>query len=364
MKIIMTGGGTGGHIYPAIAIADEIISRRPDADILFLGTEKGLEKTLVPENGYPIKFIKASGLNRKKLLRNIKVLSEVLGGISEAKAILKVFKPDIVIGTGGYVCGPVALAAKKMGARVFIHEQNAFPGITNKLLAKHAEKIFLGFEEASGSFKEKSKLVYSGNPVRKDFFGSDREKAREALGISRESFMILSFGGSQGAERINSVMTEVSTVFSGLSGIFVIFVTGKKHYEKVSDSLRGIKTASSGNIQVLPYMDAAALYLSACDIVISRAGAITVSEISVCGKPAILIPSPNVTGNHQFFNAKVLADRGGAVLIEEKDLNAENLIDILLKMKNDRAILDKMAEVNKKVMESRAVDAICENIGI
>jgi len=355
MRIIMTGGGTGGHIYPAIAIADEIKERNPGAEILFVGTEKGLEKTIVPENGYPIKFVKASGLNRKKILKNFKVLMESMSGISQAKSIIREFKPDVVIGTGGYVCGPVALAAKRMGIRVFIQEQNASPGLTNKLLAKHAEKIFLGFEEAGQHFKEKEKLVFSGNPVRKSFYGADREKARALLGIDENSFVILSFGGSQGAEKINEVMIEVSSVISGMEGFSVLFVTGRKHHENILKQFE--KTELSKNIRIIPYMEQSDIYISACDVVISRAGALTVTEIAVCGRPAIFIPSVNVTGNHQHYNAKAMTDKGDYQLIPEKDLNADALINAAIRVKNNGAA--SLPPAGK-----RAAEIICENIGL
>ena len=364
MRVIMSGGGTGGHIYPAIAIADKIKDRRPDAEILFVGTERGLEKALVPQSGHQIRFITASGFNRKKMLKNFKTLSDLGRGLSEAKAIIKEFKPDVVIGTGGYVCGPVAKAAHSLGVRVFIHEQNAFPGLTNRLLEKHAEKIFLGFEEAGAHFKKKDKLVFSGNPVREDFFKTDKESARAKLGVGNDSFIVLSFGGSQGAAKLNEVMAEVAAVLSGIENVTLFFATGRFYYDSVVYRLQEDGTDLGKNIYVLPYLDEMEQYLAACDVVVSRAGALTVSEITVCGKPAILVPSPNVTGNHQHFNAKALADRGGAVLMEEKDLTAGELIKTLTGMKNDCGQLAKMAAASRGAARSGAADVICENIGL
>lgn len=362
MKVVITGGGTGGHIYPAIAIADEIKRRRPDAEVMFIGTEKGLEKTLIPGSGYPIKFIKASGLDRKRLLKNVGVLAELLEGIRGSKRILKEFKPDMVIGTGGYVCGPVALAAKRLGVKIFIHEQNASPGLTNKLLAKYAEKIFLGFEEGGAQFKEKGKLIFSGNPVRQSYYELDREKARAALGIDEDSFMILSFGGSRGAARINEVMLEAAGVISGLDNFIIFIVTGERYYDQVMGD-HG-KHGTDGKTRILAYMNESDAYIAACDVVISRAGAITVSEIAVSGRPAILIPSPNVTGNHQFFNAKALASKGSAVLMEEKSLDAESLIDAIIRIKKAKEGITETAEKNTAGPGGRAVDIICESIGI
>lgn len=364
MKVIMTGGGTGGHIYPAIAIADEIKEKHPDAEILFIGTERGLEKTLVPQSGYPIRFITVTGFNRKKLLKNFRVLLNLNKGMKEAKAILKEFKPDIVIGTGGYVCGPVVKVASRMGIRTFIHEQNVSPGLTNKILEKYAEKIFIGFEEAKANFKRQEKVIFSGNPVRKNFFHANQSACRSKLGIDENDFVVISFGGSQGAVKINDVMVEAASALSGMEQLSIFFVTGNGHYDQVLNRLTEKQVRLDGNVHVLPYLDDMDQYLAACDLVISRAGALTVSEIIVCGKPSILIPSPNVTGNHQFFNAKALVDRGGAIMIEEKDLDTETLIKTILKMKNDRDALTKMGLASKGAMKSSAVEIIYDHLGL
>ena len=197
MKVIMTGGGTGGHIYPAIAIADKIKERDPEAEILFVGTEKGLERELVPRSGYPIRFITVSGFNRKNMLKNIKVAKDLAKGSRQAKAILKEFMPDVVIGTGGYVCGPMVRAAHKKGIRTFVHEQNAFPGVTNKILEKYVDKVFISFEAAGEHFVHKEKLEITGNPVRKVFFEGDRPVCRKTLGLKPGDFALLCFGGSR-----------------------------------------------------------------------------------------------------------------------------------------------------------------------
>jgi len=362
MRVIITGGGTGGHIYPAIAIADEIRAKYNEAEILFIGTEKGLEKTLVPQSGYDIRFITVTGFNRKNLLKNIKVLKDLNRGMKEAKEIIKEFKPDIVIGTGGYVCGPVVKTASGLGIRTFIHEQNASPGLTNKLLEKHAEKVFIGFEDARVHFKKQDKIIFSGNPVRKEFFETDRSESRAKLSLKDDDFVIISFGGSQGAVRINEVMTETVETLSQIDDISVFFVTGTGYYDKTINKLKDKNVALNTNVHILPYVDNMAEYLAACDLVISRAGALTVAEIVVCGKPSILIPSPNVTGNHQFFNAKAIADRGGAMIIEEKDLSTESLIKTILKMKNDNRASIEMAAESKKTIKNRAAEIIYNDI--
>lgn len=341
MKVLITGGGTGGHIYPALAIADIIKEEQPSAEILFVGTERGLERKLVPAYGYEIRFIPAKGIDRKNLAKNFAVIKAATDGLRQARAIIREFKPDFAIGTGGYVCGPVLLGAKQEKIPYYLHEQNAFPGLTNKLLAGGAEKIFLGFEEGGKHFKQKNKLVVTGNPVRKDFFTVDKAESRRKLGIPESAFMVLSFGGSGGAGAINTAMISVARFFNGLDEVQVYMGAGANYYKAMREKL---DQAVESNIHLLEYLDPMSLYLSAADVVISRAGALTVAEIAACGKAAILIPSPNVTGNHQFFNAKVLADRGGAILLEESSLKGEKLTEEVLRLKKDGSLIGQMEE--------------------
>ncbi len=361
MRVIMTGGGTGGHIYPAIAIADKIKRRNPDAEILFVGTRRGMEKELVPKSGYEIRFITVSGFHRKKIWKNVRTVLDLMKGNNEAKQILKEFKPDVVIGTGGYVCGPIVRAAHKYGIKSYIHEQNAFPGVTNKLLENYVDKVFISFPEAQEYFKKKEKLIVTGNPIRKSFLTSTMQNFRDKLEIADREFVILCFGGSLGAGKINSVMIKAAESLNALSDIKVFFITGKLHYPLIEEELSQQKI-NKDKIKLLPYVDNMHEYLSAADLIISRSGALTVSEITACGKASILIPSPNVTGNHQYFNAKVPADKGGAVLIEEKDLTAEKLMDTILRLKNNKEILNAMGKASASVGRFDAVDIIYENL--
>ena len=385
MKVIMTGGGTGGHIYPAIAIADKIKKENPDAEILFVGTERGLEKTLVPQNGYPIRFIKVRGFDRKNLLKNFQTVKEFAEGSHMAKKIIQEFQPDMVIGTGGYVCGPVVRMAAKLGIKTYIHEQNAFPGMTNKLLEKYVKKVFISFPEAEKYFKEPEKMVLSGNPVRESFFHGSRSEARKKLGIPEDCFMVLASGGSRGALRINESMIDVADFLAGHDEVELYMATGSVFYEQAkavlakhiaqseaptaADSQATAVSAAEGsgaktrsNIHLMEYIKNMDDYLKAADVVIGRSGALTVSEITVCGRASILIPSPNVTGNHQYFNAKAVADKGGAILIEEKDLTDELLLESIMKLKKNRTLLAEMEEAAKKAAPGRACDIIYENI--
>ena len=365
MKVIMTGGGTGGHIYPAIAIADKIRERWPGSQILFVGTEYGLEKTIVPDNGYPIEFITVAGFNRKNPLKNIEVMKKLRTGSKQAKKLMKAFQPDVVIGTGGYVCGPVVRAAHKAGIKTYTHEQNAFPGMTNKLLEKYVETMFLGFPEAQKYFKRKDKHIVSGNPVRKVFFDADREQSRQKLGFSREDFVLLVFGGSQGAGRINKAMLSVIEALNGMERMRVCVATGRRYYDAILNELeqeRGVTVAE--NVHILEYISNMDEYLSAADLVISRSGALTVAEVTVCGKAAIFIPSPLVTGNHQYYNAKAVADHGGAMIIEEKDLDNDTLIAQILKFKNQPELVAQMSRRSRACAPMNAVEIICGNLDI
>lgn len=362
MKVIMTGGGTGGHIYPAVAIADKIKEKNPDAEILFVGTQRGLEKTLVPQNGYPIEFITVSGFNRKNLLKNVKTVKDLMKGNHEAKSIIKSFKPDVVIGTGGYVCGPVVRAAAKMGIAAYIHEQNAFPGLTNKMLEKHVKNVFAAFEEAGEYFKQPEKMVVTGNPVRRTFFETDRAAARHTLGIPDDKFVVLSFGGSQGAAAVNNVVFSLMKELNGREDAVLVYATGKYYYDEMNARISEELPELHDNIRVLEYIDNMALYLAAADLVVSRSGALTVSEITVCGRASILVPSPNVTGNHQYFNAKAIADKGGAILINEADFNAELLISTVNELMADRTKLKALEEGSRKSAPKDAAEIIYNKI--
>lgn len=362
MKVIMTGGGTGGHIYPAVAIADEIRKRKPDTEILFVGAEIGMEKTLVPESGYDIKLICADGFNRKNLLKNIKVIRTLRRGSRQSFEILKEFRPDIVIGTGGYASAPIMKAAQRMKIPTYIHEQNAVPGMANKMLESKVKKLFLGFDEAAKYFRHPEKHIFSGNPVRKEFLETDPARSRAELGFGDSDFVLLAFGGSQGAGRINRAMIKVIETFNGVKDFKICLATGGYYYDAILNdfSEKGIKLQN--NIIIMEYISDMAKYLSACDMVISRSGALSVAEVTVCGKPAIFIPSPLVTGNHQFYNAKAVADKGGAMIVEEKDLDNDRLVSSILKLKNNPEVLRAMSENSRECAPVDAVKIICDNI--
>lgn len=364
MRVIMTGGGTGGHIYPAIAIADKIKRKNPDAEILFVGTLKGMEKDLVPKHGYAIEFIEVTGFNRKNLLKNIKTMQNLLKGIRQSKEIIDRFKPDLVIGTGGYVCGPLVRAAHKKGIKTYIHEQNALPGLTNRMLEKHANKIFISFEESKKYFKNKTKLILSGNPVRKEFLVCGIQNSREKLGLAPTDFMVLCIGGSQGSETLNKSILSAIARISEDPQIKLFFVTGKTHYQQVLETLGSMQISIGDRIKIVDYLDTMPEHLSASDLVISRAGALAISEINACGKAAILIPSPYVADNHQYYNAKVSSDAEAAIIIEEKDLTGEKLFDTILRLKSNKEFLNKMGQKSEELGRLDSVEIIYENLDI
>ena len=362
MRVIMTGGGTGGHIYPAIAIADEIKKRYPDAKILFVGAERGLEKTLVPKRGYDIRLITVEGFDRKHLARNVQVVRKLMKGNRQAAEIIKDFRPDFVVGTGGYASGPMVKAAQKVNIPTFIHEQNAYPGVTNKLLEKKAKAVFLGFARAAEYFKEQDKLVVSGNPVRDEFRTKDRTEARKALGYEDDRFVVLAFGGSQGAGRINKAMVNVIKDLNGRSDISIVLGAGSYYYDAILKEFKEEGFELGDNIRIIEYIDDMASYLAAADLVISRSGALTVAETTVSGRPAIFIPSPIVTGNHQYYNALAVAEAGGAIIIEEKDLEDDKLTEEILRLKLDPQVLDRMALASRRCGPDKATEIICDKI--
>ena len=364
MKVILSCGGTGGHIYPAIAIADKIKERHPDAEILFIGTKNGMENRLVPAAGYEISGIDARGFDRENLMNNFKTVKTFLAGNQEVYHLIKDYAPDFAIGTGGYVTGSVITVAHKLGVKTYIHEQNALPGVANKYLSGFADKVFISFEGTESAFKHPERVVLSGNPIRSGFTRLDRQACREELGLSDRQTMVLVFGGSLGAEVLNrETLGLIDSVRS--SDIKLYFVTGRRYYDEIKaqvDAMEGEKPF----LELIPYADNMPQLMSASDLVVSRAGAIAVSEIAACGKPSVLVPSPNVTNNHQYYNAKAIADAGAAVLTEEKDLpeGGKVLAGEVLSLIADPRRLAAMAACAKRIGRTDAADVICDSIGI
>jgi UDP-N-acetylglucosamine--N-acetylmuramyl-(pentapeptide) pyrophosphoryl-undecaprenol N-acetylglucosamine transferase len=322
MKIVVSGGGTGGHIYPALALIREIQKQNKDAQFLYIGTSKGLESKIVPRENIDFNSIHITGFQRKLSFENIKTVLRFLKGVKDSKRMLKEFKPDIVIGTGGYVCGPVVYAASKLGIPTIIHEQNSVPGLTNKFLSRYVNKIAICFEEAKEYFPEK-KTVFTGNPRASEVIGKDGIRGRLAAGLSTTMPAVLIFGGSRGARPINEAVVKA---FAELAEkpYQVLYITGDVHFEEVKKEVELI--GNPKNVVIKPFIHNMPEVLAGIDLVVSRAGATTLAEITSLGIPSILVPSPYVTNNHQEKNARSLSDNGAAELLLEKDLNNKSLV--------------------------------------
>ena len=344
MKVIFSGSASGGHIYPALAIAEKLRRKQPDAEILFTGTPSDTFSDSVAENGYQVAYIDVRGIRRKRILENIRLIRDIPKSGRQIRKIFEEFKPDLVIGTGGYVSGYVVRAAGKAGIPAFIHEQNVIPGLANKLAEKYTKRIFVAFEECRTHFKRPEKVVVTGNPVRRAFITAGAMRYRERMGIDPKSMVLLIFGGSQGAERLNEVVLDMMERLKDEAGFVLYFITGRWLYPTVKARMEESGLVHQENYHVMDYAEAIYEYYGAADLIIGRSGAITVSEIAVCGKASILIPSPNVTGNHQYFNAKTLSDKGGAILMEEAGLTGQTLADEVLMLKNNKVALNRMAE--------------------
>lgn len=361
MRAIISGGGSGGHIFPALAIADKIMEKEPGSDILYIGMDMTMEGKIVPGHGY--KFEHISGRWLEKSPRGIAKLStSVLRGISKSRRIIRKFKPDCVVGTGGYVSFPVIIASRLEKVPCYIHEQNAFPGAANRALERFANEVFLAYPEATSYFKQPQKHVYTGNPVRKEFFRLDKEKSREKLVINRDSFHILMMGGSLGAKAINELAFKIIDWIKDDSNYSLSFITGNTNYEDVKNSLSAKEILDNNRIRVIGFSDEMPELMGASDLIICRAGAISVSEINVAGRAAILIPFPWAADNHQYYNAKSISDRGGAILIEEDDLDPVEIIEIIKKYKQNPQELKEMEEKSLSCSLGDATEKIWDHI--
>ncbi|MDO4459388.1 MAG: undecaprenyldiphospho-muramoylpentapeptide beta-N-acetylglucosaminyltransferase [Clostridia bacterium] len=358
MRVLFSGGGTAGHINPALAIAGYLRAKHPDAEILFVGNKGGMEERLVPPAGYEIRTIHISGFQRSfapaDIVRNIKTVARLATSSFESKKIIKEFKPDVCVGTGGYVCGPVLREAAKMGIPCVVHESNAFPGVTVKMLAKSVKAVLIAVEDAAKHLPEGTNVVVTGNPVRSEILCADRVEARKKLGLD-ERPMVLSFGGSLGAGKLNEAMITVLKDSAEKGTVQHIHGYGTRNGE-YPDILResGYDTDAHPQIKVLEYINNMADCLAAADVVICRSGAMTLSEIEAMGKGSILIPSPYVAENHQYHNAMALVNRGAAEIIEEKDLTGDSLLE---KMNKILASPETVEEYGRKAKEMAILDA-------
>ena len=362
MKVVIAAAGTGGHINPGLAIAGKIKQMDANSEILFIGTNRGLENDLVPRAGYQLKTIRAYGIERKLTLQNFKRLYYTVKSIGEAKKILKEFGAEVVIGTGGYICMPVVLAARSLKIPSLLHESNAFPGVSVKLLAKKVNTVMVGFEDAKQRISKANKVVVTGNPTKikkREFSTWQKEDMVKQMGLTTDLPIVLAFGGSQGAQSINQSLLEIITEKKNVN-YQIMWAAGPAQYENIKEILQKekIDIDKIPNVKIVPYIYQMEEVMNIVDLVVCRSGAMTITEIAIVGKPAIFIPFPFATENHQEYNARVLEQVGAAKIILDKELTSdvlhqeiENIIISKNKMKQmgEKANRCAVHQVNEKI---------------
>lgn len=364
MKVLLAGGGTGGHIYPAVTIARGLQAKVPDCEILFVGTKQGLEADIIPKEGFSFRTIDVQGMQRSLSWDTFRTIGRLIKGLGQSRRILQEFQPDVVIGTGGYVCGPVVLMASLLGIPAVIQEQNVIPGITNKILARFVKLVLLGFKEASPYFPKGSKTVAAGNPVRPDIIDARRENGLRAFGLDPAKRTILVAGGSRGARKINEAMLQVYHDFMAEKDIQILHVTGNSEYEPLRAKAKelGIDCQNHGNIILAPYLYNMPEAMAAADLIIYRAGAIGLAEIAARGLPAVLVPYPYAAENHQEYNARLVEEKGAAVVITDKELTGKKLSQTISSLLFEPGKLTQMAAASHALGRPRATSDIVEAI--
>ncbi len=366
MKFIFTCGGTAGHINPALAVAAQLEKRLPDCEILFIGAEDKMEMDLVPRAGYSIQGIRITNLSRDLsftgLKHNVHTLQNVVQATGKAKEIIRSFSPDAVIGTGGYVCYPVLSAAHALHLPTVIHESNAFPGLTTKMLAREVDSVLVGFEECVSRYPDPSRVHVTGTPVRREFSMYTKAAARAELGIPEEKKLVVSVWGSLGAGHMNEIMLSLIPLLRS-DAFYLVHCTGKQYYEKFMQSLQSsTPDYSRHKVEIREYIHDMARLMTAADLILCRAGASTLSELTFMGKPAILVPSPNVTNNHQEKNARVLENAGGAKVLLEGQFTAESLYSDICALLEDRSLCERMGSNMSALSYENAAERIADHI--
>ena len=366
MKVIMAAAGTAGHINPALAIANKIKEKEPNSEIIFLGTERGLENDLVPRAGYKLEKIEAYGLSKKINLDNIKKMLKTLKGMKQAKQIVKEFKPDVIIGAGGYICGAAIMAGKKYKIPMLLHESNAFPGKAVKMSSKMVDEVLVSFEDAIQRLPKAKKVVLTGTPIKiKKIDLSENQKIEEInkLGLNPAIPIVLVFGGSQGAKKINETIVEI--IKKKLNKKYqIILASGIKQYDYVKELLEksNIDIEKIENVKIMPYIYNMEIMLNLADMVVCRSGAATIAEIATVGKPAIFVPLPNVSGDHQYYNAEVLNKAGAAEIIRNNELDENRLNKEIESIVSDKEKIKTMGDNAKKVETKNVEEKIYNEI--
>ncbi|HOK62278.1 MAG TPA: undecaprenyldiphospho-muramoylpentapeptide beta-N-acetylglucosaminyltransferase [Soehngenia sp.] len=363
MNIIISGGGTGGHIYPALAIAKEIKKRyKEKVNIYYVGTPNGMEKELAKREGYEYRQVRVMGMPRNLSRESIKSAKELLIGLNDSRKIINELNPKLIIATGGYVCFPISYVGNLKKIPVCIHEQNAFPGITNKILSRYASKVFITFDESKKYFKHPERTILTGNPIREELFLVDKKAAYKAFDLNSDKPIILSFGGSGGQNSLNEAILTYIQSISECNDVQLIHITGKSHYEGFKEALEKKGVDLKENIKIFPYLHDLPKVLNIATLVIASAGAITLAEISALGIPSILIPKAYTAENHQEYNAQVFEDAGASVVIKEKDLNGEVLAKTINELISDKRRLMEMSNNTKKLMNTNATEIIVDEL--
>ena len=366
MKVIIAAAGTAGHINPGIAIANKIKEEEKDSEIIFLGTTRGLENDLVPKAGYKLRTIDAYGLSKEISITNLKKMIKTIKGVGEAKKIVKQFKPDIVIGAGGYICGAATLAANKYKVPVVLHESNAFPGKAVKMLAKKVDKILISFRDAENRIPNANKIIYTGTPVKihkKEYTINEKSEIINKNGLTELKPIVLIFGGSQGAQKINEAV--IGILKEKLNKNYqIIWATGPKQYEIIKEELNKseLNIENIENAKILPYIYNMEEIMNISNVIVARSGAMTIAEISNVGKPSILIPLPNVSQDHQLYNAKVLENVGAAQIILNSELTQNNLNNAINSIVTDTTKMNTMSENALKEAAYNVQDKIYREI--
>lgn len=360
MRVLVSGGGTGGHIYPALAIINGIQKKESDAQFLYIGSKNGLEADIVGKTDIPFKSVEITGFKRKLALENIKTIIRFIKSVTDSKRYIREFKPDIVIGTGGYVSGPVVYAAYRLGIPTLIHEQNVIPGLTNKFLSRYASGIAVSFEGSAGLFKHKN-LVVTGNPRASEVTDANGVEGRRSLNIPLHKKVVLVVGGSRGARAINEAFCDMVQYIPKLDDCHFVYVTGDVHYEHVMERLKNEKVALEA-VTVKPFIYNMPDVLAGTDIIVNRAGASFLAEITALGLPSVLIPSPYVTNNHQEKNARWLEQEGASQVIVENELTGDVLYRHLHQILTDEEKLKQMKQSSTKLGKPEAATKIYEMI--
>ena len=367
MRFMFACGGTAGHINPAIAVAGRLRELMPDCEILFIGADGHMEADLVPRSGYDIVTLKVTNISRGSSLssiwHNIKSVFNVIRATIKARKLVKSFRPDAVIGTGGYVCYPVLKAASMLGVPTAVHESNAVPGLTTRMLSNVVDRIMLGFEESRRYYKHPEKTVVTGTPVRGEFAGYSKKTAKAELGIPMDKPLVVSVWGSLGAANMNAAMCDFIRLAGKKPGFTLIHSAGSEGYAEMVTALRTVVPDYEKNgMDVREYIYDMPRVMAAADLVLCRAGASTVSELTYMHKPTIFVPSPYVTNNHQFKNAKVIEDAGGALIFEEGSFKASELLNTVKSILSSEEELEKMSLAMERLARPEATDVICEQI--